>query len=285
VLPVFIRALRKTFRLSLASLSASAPGVITTANRSAAALSQSLTTPFADPFAGLKGRDLRDGVIYTEKKFSGQLFGCFIFRKMIYDRKSAGLLGEFEKKTRNQKTRVLESLPESYNGLANGELNRISSFIARVRITRPKEAFQPVFATSRDNMRMKMRHALADAIVHRHERPVRFHCRFNRAREELCAFEKGPNQIFRQIGQSFVVCFRNQQTMPGKNGPMIEKCERDFVFEYEARRNLASNNSTKQAVSHYQSSADDRGTRIMRVTHGRDARATATSLYRKQAGS
>jgi hypothetical protein len=56
VLPVFIRALRKTSQPSLASLSASAPGVITTANRSAVALSQSLTTPFADPFAGLKGR-------------------------------------------------------------------------------------------------------------------------------------------------------------------------------------------------------------------------------------
>jgi hypothetical protein len=81
VLPVFIRALRKTSQPSLASLSASTPGVITTANRSAVALSQSVTTPFADPFAGLKGRDLRDGVTYTEKKFSGQFFVCFIFEE------------------------------------------------------------------------------------------------------------------------------------------------------------------------------------------------------------
>jgi hypothetical protein len=84
VLPVFIRALRKTFRLSLASLSASATGVITTANRSAVVLSQSLTTPFADPFAGLEGRNPRDGESYTEKIFSGQFSMCFIFRKMIY---------------------------------------------------------------------------------------------------------------------------------------------------------------------------------------------------------
>ncbi len=84
VLPVFIRALGKTFRFFLASLSASTKGVIATSNRSAVALSQSLTTPFADPFAGLKDRNLRDAESYTEKNFLGQFFVCFIFRRMIY---------------------------------------------------------------------------------------------------------------------------------------------------------------------------------------------------------
>ena len=51
----------------------------TTANRSAAVLSRSLTTPFADPFAGLKDRNLRDGESYTEKNSSRQSFVCFIF--------------------------------------------------------------------------------------------------------------------------------------------------------------------------------------------------------------
>jgi len=83
VLPVFIQALRKTFRSLLASLSASALGVITTANRSAAALSQSVTTPFADPFAGLEDRDLRDAQSYIEKNFLGQFSACFIFRKRL----------------------------------------------------------------------------------------------------------------------------------------------------------------------------------------------------------
>ena len=52
---------------------------LATSNRSAVALSQSLTTPFADPFAGLKDRNLRDGESYTEKNFSRQSFVCFIF--------------------------------------------------------------------------------------------------------------------------------------------------------------------------------------------------------------
>jgi hypothetical protein len=40
-------------------------GVVAIANRSAFALSQSVTAPFADPFAGLESRNLRDGRIYT----------------------------------------------------------------------------------------------------------------------------------------------------------------------------------------------------------------------------
>jgi len=84
VLPVFIRALRNTLPSSLADLSASARGVITTANRSAAVLSQSLTTPFADPLVGLKDRNLRDAESYTGKDFSRQSFACFIFPKVVY---------------------------------------------------------------------------------------------------------------------------------------------------------------------------------------------------------
>ena len=69
---------------SLAGLSASARGVITTANRSAVVLSQSLTTPFADPLAGLKDRNLRDAESYTGKGGSRQSFLCFIFPRVIY---------------------------------------------------------------------------------------------------------------------------------------------------------------------------------------------------------
>jgi hypothetical protein len=54
---------------------------IATANRSAFALSQDLTIPFADPLAGLDGRNLRDAESYTENDFFDQLFVCFIFRR------------------------------------------------------------------------------------------------------------------------------------------------------------------------------------------------------------
>jgi len=61
----FLSGRSRKLSSSLAGLSASATGVIATSNRSAVALSQSLTTPFADPFAGLKYRNLRDTESYT----------------------------------------------------------------------------------------------------------------------------------------------------------------------------------------------------------------------------
>jgi len=61
----FLSGRSENLSVFLANLSASTKGVIAIANRSAFALSQSLTTPFADPFVGLKDRNLRDGRIYT----------------------------------------------------------------------------------------------------------------------------------------------------------------------------------------------------------------------------
>jgi len=66
VLPVLIRAAQEnlsTFPSQAFRLQRRAS--LTTANRSAVALFQSVTTPFADPFAGLEGRNPRDGVSYT----------------------------------------------------------------------------------------------------------------------------------------------------------------------------------------------------------------------------
>ncbi len=55
----------KPFGLSWQAFRPQLRASIATANRSAFALSQSLTTPFADPFVGLKNRNPRDGSVYT----------------------------------------------------------------------------------------------------------------------------------------------------------------------------------------------------------------------------
>jgi hypothetical protein len=75
----FYPGAQKTFRLSWQAFRLQLRASIATTNRSAFALSQSLATPFADPFVGLDGRNLRDAESYTEKKFFDQLFVCFIF--------------------------------------------------------------------------------------------------------------------------------------------------------------------------------------------------------------
>jgi hypothetical protein len=74
----------KPFGLSWQAFRPQLRASIATANRSAFALSQSLTTPFADPFVGLKDRNLRDAKFYTVQRFSGQFFGVFFFKKVFY---------------------------------------------------------------------------------------------------------------------------------------------------------------------------------------------------------
>jgi hypothetical protein len=79
----FYPGAQKTFRSSWQAFRLHPRASIASANRSAFTLSQSLTTPFADPLAGLDGRNLRDVETYTEKEFFDQPFVCFIFPGVI----------------------------------------------------------------------------------------------------------------------------------------------------------------------------------------------------------
>jgi hypothetical protein len=88
-------------------------------------------------------------------------------------------------------------------------LHQLGVILALIWLPRPEEAFQPIFAAARDNVCVQMRHALADAIVHRYECSVRVHGRLDRASEKLRVSEEGPDQVLGQIGKSLVVCFRN----------------------------------------------------------------------------
>ena len=54
---------------------------IAIANRSAFALSQNLTVPFADPFAGLDGRNLRDGGFIPKTIFSINFLRVLFFEE------------------------------------------------------------------------------------------------------------------------------------------------------------------------------------------------------------
>jgi hypothetical protein len=70
----FYPGAQKTFRSSWQAFRLQLRASLASANRSAFTLSQSLATPFADPFVGLKSRNLRDTDAYTENKFAGQFF-------------------------------------------------------------------------------------------------------------------------------------------------------------------------------------------------------------------
>jgi hypothetical protein len=80
VLPVFIRALRKTFRSFLASLSASATGVLATTNRSVFALFQRVTTLEAVPSLVSKTVTFATGRVIPKTFFLVKVF-CVLFSK------------------------------------------------------------------------------------------------------------------------------------------------------------------------------------------------------------
>ena len=95
-------------------------------------------------------------------------------------------------------------------------------------------------------MHVKMWHALADAIIHRHESSVRFQGRFNCAGQKLYVFEVRLNLFSRQINQSFAVLFGNNQAVPGKNRTMVEKSDRVLVFKDNAGGQVAFDNFAEE---------------------------------------
>ena len=131
---------------------------------------------------------------------------------------------------------------------ANSRLNCISLFLALVGRAGPKEAFQAVFAASRHNVDMQMRHALADAIVNRYKRPVRIHRRLDGEREKLGILKERRDQLLGQITQGFVVLFRNQEAMAGKNGTMIEKGQRCLIFKNQSGNHLPADDLAERTT-------------------------------------
>jgi hypothetical protein len=147
--------------------------------------------------------------------------------------------------TKNNSGNVL--FDDSIQRAAYRSLNSVSLVLAFVRVTRPKEAFQSVFAAARHNVGMQMRHTLADAVVHRDEGAVGFQRRLDRTTEKLHIPEEGPDQVRGQIGQSFVVFFRNQEAVARKNRTVIEKGQGYFVFKYEASGYSPIHDPTEEA--------------------------------------
>ena len=96
-------------------------------------------------------------------------------------------------------------------------------------------------------MHVKMRHALADTVIHRHEGPVRFQGRFNRARQKLGILKKRADQIGRKIAQGLMMSSGNQQAMSGENRTVVEESKRDFVCKDQSRACLSSYDLAKQA--------------------------------------
>ena len=126
-------------------------------------------------------------------------------------------------------------------------MHRHQLILARLH-PRPEKSSQSVALGSRHNMNMQMRHALAHDIIHRHKTALGLHGRRHRPGQMLRIQKERPHQLGRQIRQRPVMLLGNQQHVPRKQRPMIQKRHRDLVFENNLRRHAVRRDFAEQAV-------------------------------------
>ena len=96
-------------------------------------------------------------------------------------------------------------------------------------------------------MHVKMRHTLADSVIHRHEGPVRFQGGLNRARQKLGILKKWADEIGRKIAQGLMMSSGNQQAVARKHRPVVEESKGNLVCKDQSRACLSSYDLAKQA--------------------------------------
>ena len=117
------------------------------------------------------------------------------------------------------------------DGAAEGVQNFGDFLCAFVFGARPEEALKSIAFAARHDVHVKMRNALADAIVKGHESTLGVHATLDSNGQYLNVGEEGRDQRGGQIGQSFEMIFRDEQTMPGEQRAVIEKRQGVLILE------------------------------------------------------
>src|SRR5437588_390034 len=92
-------------------------------------------------------------------------------------------------------------------------------------MTGPKESSQAVFSSSRNDMYVQMRNALANTVVDSHECSLSLDSLLHCDRQKLGNREEWFYEVGRQVGERFEVIPRDQQTMTGKHWAVVRKRE------------------------------------------------------------
>ena len=104
-------------------------------------------------------------------------------------------------------------------------------FGASIFAPRPKETLQAVSLPAWHDVNMKMRHALADAVVGGDERALRLHSQFDSGSKHFYIREKGRDKKLRQLLDRFKVTPGDKQAVAGKQGAMVEEGDSVFIRE------------------------------------------------------
>jgi len=95
-------------------------------------------------------------------------------------------------------------------------------------------------------MHMEMGDALADAVVHGHERALRRHCVFDRSSEELNLSKERAHQVGRKVRESRYMTPRQHQAMTWKERPVVEEGERDLALVNDRSRHFAEDHPAEK---------------------------------------
>ena len=138
--------------------------------------------------------------------------------------------------------------------------------VVAVRLAGPEEAPEPVFMPAGDDVDVEVRHALTHPVVDRDKRPLGFTRSFDCPSEQLSIPKEWRDQCGRQISQRLVMPSRSQKGVPRKEGAMVQKGERQGVFEDDVPLVRTALNFTKEAVRCFSTShRSDVGYRISDV--------------------
>src|SRR5580658_7150174 len=130
----------------------------------------------------------------------------------------------------------------SFQKLQDCGLGLAHRFLARMRLAGPEEATQAVLFTSRHDVHMQMRNALADTIVDGDERSFGRHSVLDGASEQLDVGKERSEQLFWQVGQRLKVRLGNQYGVADEERLIIQERDRQIIFKHDVigvRRDLA----------------------------------------------
>ena len=100
----------------------------------------------------------------------------------------------------------------------------------------PEEAAQAVLRVAWHDVAVEVRHALADPVVHRHERARRAEAVDAPRRRRAAPREVGADQLGGQVGQRLDVVARDDQHVAREQRPDVEEPERHGVVEHDVGR-------------------------------------------------
>ena len=96
-------------------------------------------------------------------------------------------------------------------------------------------------------MHVEVGDALAHPVVHRDERAIGPERDFHRGSDALDALEKRTQRVDGKVEQRLDVVSRDDEHVAGKDGPLVEECDRDVVVEHDMRGLCARDDGAKGA--------------------------------------